>query len=78
MVNTCPLVTQLAEGPVMVGTGNGLTVTVKLNGVPVHPFAVGVITYTTGTGPAVVFLNVSVNVAPVPLLARLLMPAAGL
>jgi len=49
----------------------GLTVTVTLNGVPAHPFTLGVTTYTTLIGSVVEFVSVSVIAAVAPL------PVAG-
>ena len=46
-----------------------------MKGVPSQPFTLGVIIYSTSTGSVVVFVRVSVMVAPVPLPAAFVIPA---
>ena len=53
----------------------GLTVTVKVVGVPVHPFAVGVTIIVAATGAVVAFVAVNEGMLSEPLAAR---PIAGL
>jgi hypothetical protein len=52
--------------PEIVGTGLGLTVIVKVIGVPWHPFAVGVtvIVAITGTVPGLVAMNDGIESVP--------------
>jgi hypothetical protein len=52
----------------------GFTVTVRLKEVPVHPFTLGVIIYTTSIGDVVVLMSVSVMVAVMPDPNGLLIP----
>ena len=56
-------------------TAVGLTVTVRVNGVPAHPLTLGVMMYATDIGSVVVLINVSVIVEVVPLPIGLLIPA---
>ena len=59
----------------LVITAVGLTVTVRLNGVPLHPFMLGVITYIALTAAMVVLLSVSLIRAVAPAPAPLDIPA---
>ncbi len=59
----------------LVMTAVGLTVTVRVKGVPAQPLTLGVMIYSTAIGSVVVLISVSVIVDVVPLPAALLIPA---
>ena len=59
----------------LVITAVGLTVTVRLNGVPLHPLIPGVITYIAFTGAVVLLSRDSFMSAPAPAPAALAIPA---
>jgi hypothetical protein len=59
----------------LVITAVGLTVTVRLKGVPLHPLILGVITYIALTGAVVVFVSDSLIRAVAPAPARFEIPA---
>jgi hypothetical protein len=59
----------------LVITAVGLTVTVRVNGVPTHPFIVGVMIYATLTGAVVVLSSDSLINAVAPLPAAFDIPA---
>jgi hypothetical protein len=56
--------------PVIVGTGRGFTVIVKVRGVPVQPLAEGVTVMVATTGVLVLLVAVKEAMLPLPLAAR--------
>jgi hypothetical protein len=71
-VNPIPLQTVVT---IFVTPGVGLTVTVRVNVVPVHPLIVGVMKYCTFTAAFVVLISVSLMFAVAPAPAPLEIPA---
>jgi hypothetical protein len=62
------------EAGTTVNTEGGLTVTVTVIGLPVQPFAEGVITYITSCGALEVFVSVWLMLSPDPLLNPVMTP----